>query len=115
MNCKKPNCKANALKDDDFCFFHSQKPTIKTKRELAQSRGGSKAKRHKEPVSIESFTDIRAILHETLNEIRCSGSDNIVSRSRAIAYICMILADMQEHIDLEKRVEALEERFLMIT
>jgi hypothetical protein len=112
LKCKKSDCKANALKSDDFCFFHSQKPEIISKRELAQSRGGSKSKIYKEPISIESLSDIQTILLETLNEIRCSGTENIVSKSRAIAYICFILSDMKERIDLEKRVEVLEKRFL---
>jgi len=111
LKCKKSDCKANALKSDDFCFFHSQKPDIVAKRELAQSLGGRKFKTNKEPISIESLTDIQAILLETLNEIRCSGTDNIVSRSRAITYICSILADIRERTDLEKRIEALEKRF----
>ena len=111
MNCKKPNCKANALKDDDLCFFHSQKPEIVAKRVLAQSRGGSKTRIQKAPVSISSLEDIQAVLHEALNEIRSSGADNVVSRSRAVAHICMILADIQERIGLEKRVDALEKRF----
>jgi hypothetical protein len=110
LKCKKLNCNANALKSDDFCFFHSQKPEIITKRKLSQSKGGSKSKRNKKPISIESLTDIQVILLETLNEMRSSGADNVVSRSRAITYICSKLADIREQVDLEKRIEALEKR-----
>ena len=112
MKCNKPDCKANALKSDNFCFFHSQKPDIVAKRESSQSLGGRKFKTNKDPISIESLTDIQAILLETLNEIRCSGTDNIVSKSRAITYVCSIIADIRERTDLEKRIEALEKRFL---
>ena len=115
MNCMKPNCKTNALQNDDFCFFHSQKPYIVAKRKLAQSRGGRKTQIHREPVSIESLTDIKAILLETLNEIRCSSTENIVSRARTIAYMCLILANIQDRVDLEKRVEAIENSFLVTT
>jgi hypothetical protein len=108
LKCKKTDCKSYALKSDDFCFFHSQKPEIVEKRKLSQSLGGSKSKIHKEPISIESLTDIQEILLEALNEIRCSDAGNIVSKSRATAYICLILANMKERIELEKRVEALE-------
>jgi len=111
LKCKKSDCKSYALKNDDFCFFHSQKSEIIAKRKLSQSKGGSKSKRNKKPISIESLTDIQVILLETLNEIRSSGTDNIVTRSRAITYICSILADIQERTDLEKRIEALEKRF----
>jgi hypothetical protein len=115
VKCKKPGCKANALKDDDFCFFHSQKPNIIAKRVLAQSRGGRKTQIHRDPVSIESLDDIQVTLLETLNEIRCSSTENTVSRARAIAYICLSLANIQDRVDLEKRVEAMENSFLMTT
>ena len=115
MKCKKRGCKASALKDDKFCFFHSQKPEIIVKRGLAQSRGGRKYKIHKEPVAIESFKDIQVILVEALNEIRCSGTENTVAKSRTIAYTCLILANVQDRIDLEKRVEAIENSFMMTT
>ena len=115
MNCKKQDCKASALKDDDFCFFHSQKPDIILKRGLAQSRGGRKSRIPKKPVSIKSLEDIQVTLLEALNEIRCSGTENTISKSRTIAYICLILADIHDRIDLEKRVEAIENSFLMIT
>ena len=111
MKCNKPGCKANALKSDNFCFFHSQKPDIVAKRESSQSLGGRKFKINKDPVSIESLTDIQAILLETLNEVRCSGTDNMVSRARAITHICAALANIRERTDLEKRIEALEKRF----
>ncbi len=115
MKCKKRRCKANALKDENFCFFHSQKPKIKAKRALAQSRGGSKTQINREPVSIESLKDIQVTLLETLNEIRGSNTENMVSRARAIAYICLTLANIQDRIDLEKRVEAIENSFLAVT
>jgi len=113
LKCKKRGCKASALKDDDFCFFHSQKPRIIAKRAIAQSRGGRKTQINREPVSIESLEDIQVTLLETLNEIRCSNTDNMVSRARAIAYICLSLANIQDRIDLEKRVEAIENSFLI--
>ena len=102
MKCKKPDCKSYSLKNDDFCFFHSQKPDIVAKRKLSQSLGGSKPKIHKEPISIESLTDIQEILLEALNEIRCSNADSVVSKSRATAHICLILVSMRERIELEK-------------
>ena len=111
MKCKKQDCNANALKIDDFCFFHSQLPEIIVKRKSSQSQGGKRSKINKEPISIESLTDIQIILLETLNEIRSSSTDNAVSRSRAITYICTKLADIQERTDLEKRIETLEKRF----
>ena len=102
MKCKKPDCKSYSLKNDDFCFFHSINPDIVAKRELSRSRGGRKPKIHKEPISIESLTDIQEILLEALNEIRCSNADSVVSKSRATAHICLILVSMRERIELEK-------------
>jgi hypothetical protein len=110
LKCKKPNCGAYAIKNDDFCFFHSINPDVIARRVLSQSKGGRKPKIDKEPISIESLTDIQKILLETLNEIRFDDTDNIVSKSRATAYICLILANLKERIELEKRVEALEKQ-----
>jgi hypothetical protein len=115
MKCKKRGCKASALKDDKFCFFHSQKPDIIVKRRLARSRGGRNYKIHKEPVAINSLKDIQAILVEALNETRSSGTENTVAKYRTIAYICLILANVQDRIDLERRVEAMENSFMMTT
>ena len=103
LKCKEQDCGAYAIKNDDFCFFHSINPDIIARRELSQSKGGRrKPKINKEPISIESLTDIQKILLETLNEIRCNDTDNIVSKSRATAYICLILANLDERIELEK-------------
>jgi hypothetical protein len=115
LKCKKRGCKASALKDDDFCFFHSQRPDIIVKRGLAQSRGGRNYRIDKEPVAIDSLKDIQEILVEALNEVRSSGTGNTVAKNRTIAYICLILANVQDRIDLEKRVEAIENSFMMTT
>ena len=115
MKCKKRGCKASALKDDDFCYFHSQKPDIIVKRVLARSRGGRNYRIDKDPVAIDSLKDIKAILVEALNEVSSSGTENIVAKYRTIAYICLILANIQDRIDLEKRVEAIENSFVMTT
>jgi hypothetical protein len=103
------------MKDDDFCFFHSQKPDIIVKRGLARSRGGRNYRISKEPVVINSLKDIQVVLVEALNEVRSSGTENIVAKYRTIAYICLILANVQDRIDLEKRVEAMENSFMMTT
>ena len=115
MKCKKRSYKASALKDDDFCFFHSQKPDIIVKRGTARSRGGRNYRINKEPVAINSLKDVQEILVEALNEVRSSGTENIVAKYRTIAYICLILANVQDRIDLEKRVEAMENQFMMTT
>jgi len=110
LKCKKPDCGAYAIKNDDFCFFHSINPDIIAKRRFSQSKGGGQFKTDKEPISVGSLTDIQKILLESLNEIRDSKTHNIVSKSRATAYICLILANLKERIELEERVEALEKQ-----
>jgi len=115
LKCKKRGCKAGALKDDKFCFFHSQRPDIIAKRRSARSRGGKNFKIQKEPVVIESLKDIQVVLVEALNEIRCSGTENTAAKTRATAYICLILANVQDRIDLEKRVEAIENSLMTTT
>jgi hypothetical protein len=42
-------------------------------------------------------------LLKTLLKIECNGADNRVSSSRVIAYTCLILASLCDHIDPKKR------------
>jgi len=41
MQCKQTGCKAYALKNDEYCFTHSQKPEVIEKRQEARKKGGA--------------------------------------------------------------------------
>ena len=109
MKCRHPSgCKANALRGDDFCYFHSMRPDIVEKRKQARQRGGSRGKFHKSD-SIESIADVRKIIAEIVNELRNS-KGNTVSRARAIGYLLSIWVVAYEKGDIEERLSRLEER-----
>ena len=41
MKCQHSGCGAYALKEDNYCFVHSQKPEITEKRQEARKKGGA--------------------------------------------------------------------------
>ena len=107
MRCAKDGCGAARMKDDEYCYFHSQRPEIVEKRKQARSKGGSRGKVQQSDV-IESVRDVKAVLAETINELR-SSEGNVVSRGRAVGYLCGVLLNAFEKADLEERIAKLEE------
>ena len=107
MKCKHPGCGSYAMKNDDKCYFHSEKPEIIKRRQEDRKRGGRRTKTQKND-DIKTLEDIRVILVEAINELRSCGSENVVSKCRAIAYCCGELRDCLREVDLEKRLERLE-------
>lgn len=107
MKCKHPGCGNYAMKGDDRCYFHSEKPEIIRKRQGDRKRGGRRTKTVRNG-DIRTLEDIRVILAEAINELRSCGSENVVSKARAIAYCCGELRDCLREADLEKRLEKLE-------
>jgi len=107
MNCKQSGCKAPALRDDDYCFWHS--PTTAKKRREAGRRGGKKGRLQVRNVDIQSVEDVRHILSETLSELRSSPAESVTTKARAIGYLCSICLVALEKGDLEERLGKLEE------
>ena len=108
MRCQHPGCGSFAMKTGDgFCYFHSKDPEVIKKRQEDRKRGGRRTKTQKND-DIKTLEDIRVILAEAINELRSCGSENVVSKCRAIAYCCGELRDCLREVDLEKRVEILE-------
>lgn len=44
MKCSVPNCKAQALIDDECCYFHSQNPEVQAKVQQGRINGGKRIK-----------------------------------------------------------------------
>ena len=109
--CAKPGCRAHALKDDTYCFNHSQRPDVIDKRAAARSRGGRRGKVLEAAYieSIDSIDDLKQVLADALNELRLCGSENIVGKARAIGYLVNVAAGLLKDGDLEQRLSALEE------
>jgi len=106
MKCSKDGCNAPALKDGEYCFFHSEK--TKEQRKRSASKGGSRRRIHVEDVPIETVEDVKRILAEAVNELRGSASESLVSKARAIGYLASVLMDAFEKSDIENRITELE-------
>lgn len=106
--CSKDGCKANAIRDQKYCFSHSTNPETIQKRKQARSKGGSRGKLRVVD-SINTIQDVKRIIAETLNEVRSSPTENIVGKARAIGYLCGIALTAIEKGDLEERIAKLEE------
>lgn len=107
--CAREGCGANALKIDSLCFQHSELKEIVESRDRARKRGGSRGKLRQSDVTIGTVQDVKAIIAETLNDLRSCSTDNIVAKSRAIGYLCGVALTAIEKGDLEERIAKLEE------
>lgn len=108
MQCSKDGCRANSLKSDSYCFWHSD--TTAAKRKEAGRTGGSRGKRKIEPGNYQTVADIQELLVETVNELRCSGSQDIIAKCRTAGYLAGCLLTCVEKGALESRVAAIESR-----
>ena len=108
MQCSKDGCRANSLKSDSYCFWHSD--TTAAKRKEAGRTGGSRGKRKIEPGNYQTVADIQELLVETVNELRASSSENVTGKARATGYLASCLLSCLETSALEKRIAAIESR-----
>jgi hypothetical protein len=86
-------CRSNSIAGDSKCFMHSDDPEIVSKRNNARAKGGfaKNAKRLAgipQIKNIDSFADIKAILIESLNELRMCATTSTVAKTRTIGYLC---------------------------
>jgi hypothetical protein len=107
-------CKNYALTGDEFCFFHSPKKA--RERAEAQRKGGKKALSEKKRVlqgsniEIKNTSDIVELLNETINQVRTGEIE--VKIANAVGYLSGICLKALEQGDIEKRLEALEDKVL---
>lgn len=108
----KRRCRNYALTGDDYCFFHS--PRKAKQRTDAQRKGGKKALAEKKRVlqqsniQIENTSDVVQLLNETINQVRTGQIE--VKIANSVGYLSGICLKALEQGDLEKRLEALEEK-----
>jgi hypothetical protein len=106
------HCKNYALTGDEFCFFHSTKKA--KQRAEAQRKGGKKALSEKKRVlqgssiEIKNTSDIVELLNETINQVRTGEIE--VKIANAVGYLSGICLKALEQGDIEKRLEALEDK-----
>jgi hypothetical protein len=106
------HCRNYALTGDDYCFFHS--PRKAKERAEAQRKGGKKALGEKKRIltesniQIQSTADIITLLNVTINQVRTGEIE--VKIANAVGYLSGICLKALEQGDIEKRLEALEEK-----
>lgn len=114
MECQfiKPNgehCKAKALDNDKFCFFHSKNVEVIKYRKQAASRGGKSNKKveyHQNPIKITSASEIINLYEKTLNDLRMGKID--ARRANAIAYTCNSMLRALQQRDVMSKLQTLE-------
>ena len=105
-------CKGYAVTGDDYCFSHSRKRA--KQRAEAQRKGGKTALAEKKRVlknsnvQIKGTADVVRLLNETLNQVRIGQIE--VKIANCVGYLSGICLKALEQGDLEKRLEALEEK-----
>jgi len=103
-------CKANAQRDSEFCFFHD--PALGKERTAARRAGGiARTRPAVLPTRVPSKElrtagDVVELLAETINRVRKGELD--LRTSNAIGYLSGILLNAIEKSEYEKRLTALE-------
>jgi len=108
-------CKHRALPGSRWCWWHSPDPEIAERRKEARAKGGRarhgrtvRGEGMHEPLEIANLGDLAAALVEEINAVR--SLELSIARARALAYIAGVLAGIWEASELERRIEALEQR-----
>lgn len=113
MNCqfKKKNgaaCKAKAVKDSDYCFFHN--PEFKENRQLAVRNGGLNSRKSSINLPqrvIRTPGDVVMVLEETLNHLRAGNIHPNYSNSIFIG--CNALLKAYEQSGILNRLNEIEQ------
>lgn len=102
-------CQAPALPGSEFCFFHD--PSKAEERREAQAQGGRQNRMKTleataQDVKVEDSGDARALLVQTINQVRKGEIDPRVANS--VGFLANILIKALEQDKLEARIELLE-------
>ena len=103
-------CQAHALRDAEFCFYHSPEHAD----EVAEARRLGGQRRRKERIVAEAY-DFEGLA--TMDSLRrlievaaldTLGLENSVARARTLAYLAQVASRLIESNELEARIEELE-------
>jgi hypothetical protein len=104
-------CRAKALTNDRFCFFHS--PTKNQERRQARQAGGvSRSQKttvlppDTEERRLKSPTDVCGLLGDTINQVRCGLMDSRTATT--VGYLAAALLRGMEHGHLDDRLTRIE-------
>jgi len=111
MKCSVTGCGAKALKNDpdQRCFMHSSDPLVVERRNKVRLAGGYRQKKQVDDVYVDDIQDVKKVLIETLNELRSSPSQNVISKSRAICSVCEILMQVMDKAETKEKNAKIEE------
>ena len=110
-------CRAKAVTNDRFCFFHS--PTRTEERTQARIAGGV-SRSHKRAVlppdseerRLQSPTDVCGLLGETINQVRRGLLDSRIATT--VGYLAAALLRGMEHGHLDDRLTRIEAKLGII-
>jgi len=104
----KLQCNAKAMKEQKFCYFHSQKAA--TARKKSATKGGKASSKNNLNLGntrINGLSDVLGLLEETVNLLR-NGKVH-TNYVKAVSGTCNIYVKVYEKEELEKRIIALEQ------
>ncbi len=105
------NCLARAMKNEAYCFSHSQREEIVSKRKAAQSLGGKNSRRVHNPsknkIKLNNMCDVVSAIENTINDIKAGNISTNVANS--MGYLLNIAVKALEQRDWEARIIKLEE------
>jgi hypothetical protein len=104
-------CRAKALTNDRFCFFHS--PTKNQERRQARQAGGVSRSQKRavlppdtETRRLQNPTDVCDLLGDTINQVRCGLMDSRIATT--VGYLAGTLLRGMEHGHLDDRLTRIE-------
>jgi len=107
---KNKACRANAMRNSQFCFHHNPDITDQEKK-AARIKGGkanrAEIERSKPEMSIKTTQDVALLLAGLINDIRAGEID--IRIANCIGYLSGHLLKAMEVSELSKRLEAVEE------
>jgi hypothetical protein len=104
-------CNALSIKNDKYCFAHSNNPEIIEKRKEAKILGGLNGRKQmlkpsKEFIEVKTPKDTLLLLEKTINDVR--QNKIAVNQANCIGYLCNIITKIFEQEQLETRIAILE-------
>ena len=109
-------CRAHAMHTAKFCISHN--PKAKELKKAATAKGGrnrrtfNRAAKPSKNTAVRCIEDVKALLFQTLEDLR-NGTLN-TDLARAVGYLAGVTAKVVETVQLEKRIDDLEESYLKI-
>lgn len=102
-------CGAMAMTESRFCFSHN--PDSVEDKLAAVRKGGAASRGNSTPLSpmpIQSVDDIKSVIEDTVNRIRTEPFTH--QKANSIGYLLNIAVNAIEVKEIEKRLQAIEDR-----